>query len=67
MVVDSSWVPVLTVKCLQSDNKPFYCSNFGRISLLSYFSLVFLANWSEFLLLGILLGLSLFSCSRVFL
>jgi hypothetical protein len=36
----------------------------GAFSFLSYFSLVVLASWSECLLLGILLGLSHFACSR---
>jgi hypothetical protein len=38
----------------------------GGFSFSSSFSLVVLASWSECLLLGILLGLSLFSCSRVY-
>jgi hypothetical protein len=38
----------------------------GGFSFSSLFSLVVLASWSECLLLGIMLGLSLFSCSRVY-
>jgi hypothetical protein len=38
----------------------------GSFSLSLFFSLVVLASWAECLLLGILLGLSLFSYSRVY-
>jgi hypothetical protein len=38
----------------------------GDFSFSSSFSLVVLASWFECFLLGILLGLSLFSCSRVY-
>jgi hypothetical protein len=33
MVVESSWVSVLTVECLQSDRRPYYCLIFGRFFL----------------------------------
>jgi hypothetical protein len=38
----------------------------GGFYFSSSFSLVFLASWFECFILGIMLGLSLFSCSRVY-
>ena len=66
MVVESSWVSVMTVKCLWNDRKPFFGWIFGWCLSHHPFHLIFLASWVGCLLLDILLGLSLFTYNRIF-
>ena len=66
MVVESSWVFVMTVKCLWNDRKPFFGLIFGRCLSHHPFHLIVLGSWVGCLLLDILLGLSMFTYSRIF-
>jgi len=66
MVVESSWVSVMTVKCLWNDRKPFFDWIFGRFLSHHPFHLIFLASWVQCFLLDILLGLYMFTYNRIF-